>query len=352
MAIIRIVLLAMNWAAVLLLWGCCALTWLPSSVWPRLSVLCLSFPVLLAINVAFIPVWLLVRVRHIVTPLVGLAVAGAFILDYCPMRLFQKALPEDADSLRPTSMTIVTWNTANLQNKRMDDNLDNLIRYVDSLDATVLCLQECGGGHNVLSFKEHMIGEGYEWNETESRTIFTRLPLVSVEDLCPGNGANGVTAYRLLRPEVGDTLTLVSLHLQSYCLTSDELDIEPSSISPKDSATMHLWERLAQPQAQRAEQVQTAVRYIESVEGRGPIVVCGDFNETCVSYACRHILRQGLKSAYSERGRGPGFTYVEGLVMPVRIDHLMHSPSLECLSAEVDKSAQFSDHYPLIVRLR
>jgi endonuclease/exonuclease/phosphatase (EEP) superfamily protein YafD len=80
-----------------------------------------------------------------------------------------------------------------------------------------------------------------------------------------------------------------------------------------------------------------------------PIVACGDFNDTPISYVYQRFT-QCLTSAYREAGNGPGFTYTQR-TFPVRIDHLFFSDDWKCTSCRIDRTISLSDHYPLIVRL-
>lgn len=73
-------------------------------------------------------------------------------------------------------------------------------------------------------------------------------------------------------------------------------------------------------------------------------MVCGDFNDTPISYAHRTI--QGpLKDAYAASGRGVGVTYNENFFW-FRIDNILHSANMKPINCTVDK-VRYSDHYPL-----
>ena len=87
----------------------------------------------------------------------------------------------------------------------------------------------------------------------------------------------------------------------------------------------------------------------EKARNNENVIVCGDLNETPISYTYQRLARR-LTSAYREKGFGPGFTFSQRS-FPVRIDHLFYSSGLECSSCCIDKSVSSSDHYPLIVRL-
>ena len=70
--------------------------------------------------------------------------------------------------------------------------------------------------------------------------------------------------------------------------------------------------------------------------------MCGDFNDTPLSYTYR-LMSRGLQDAFREKGRGFYNTF--------RIDYVLVSDDFEVLSYEVP-SVEFSDHHPVFVRLK
>ena len=92
----------------------------------------------------------------------------------------------------------------------------------------------------------------------------------------------------------------------------------------------------------RAEQADSIHAEIE--RSPYPVLVCGDFNDTPISYAHRTI--QGpLKDAYAASGCGVGVTYNENFFW-FRIDNILHSANMKPINCTVDK-VRYSDHYPL-----
>ena len=76
-----------------------------------------------------------------------------------------------------------------------------------------------------------------------------------------------------------------------------------------------------------------------------PVVFCSDMNDTPMSYAYHH-LDGALVDAFEESGRGLGHTYI-GAFPSFRIDHIMHSPSLEA-SGFKTLPDELSDHPPIM----
>ena len=77
-----------------------------------------------------------------------------------------------------------------------------------------------------------------------------------------------------------------------------------------------------------------------------PLIMCGDFNDTPLSYAYKKISND-LKDAFVYAGYGLGNTY-SGNLPPVRIDFILHSPSFNSHEFKVH-GILLSDHYPVSV---
>jgi len=96
----------------------------------------------------------------------------------------------------------------------------------------------------------------------------------------------------------------------------------------------------------RAEQADTIALAMAAVRGRR--IVCGDFNDTPMSYVYRTMSR-GLDDSFSVCGRGYSSTF-RGFYNMLRIDYVLNSKGLEPLSYEV-VDVDYSDHRPVLVRL-
>ena len=86
---------------------------------------------------------------------------------------------------------------------------------------------------------------------------------------------------------------------------------------------------------------------------RGPLVVVGDFNATQHSNVHRQLIAGGMRSAHVDRGSGYATSWPnwQFLAPPIRIDHALLSPEVECLSIR-EGEGRGSDHRPLIFDVR
>ena len=99
--------------------------------------------------------------------------------------------------------------------------------------------------------------------------------------------------------------------------------------------------------AKQVEQVYQDINYQESPY----LLVCGDFNDTPISYT-HHRLSTGLHDAIASTGRGVNYSYYFKSLIGVRIDHMLYSDQIEARAAYVDRTAEISDHKPIICYIK
>ena len=101
--------------------------------------------------------------------------------------------------------------------------------------------------------------------------------------------------------------------------------------------------------SKRAKQADIIIEDIER-ESSPYIIVCGDFNDSPISYTCK-VLSEALDDAYISSGNGPGISYNRNKLF-YRIDHILHAPTIESYDCTVDRNIKVSDHYPIYCFLK
>jgi endonuclease/exonuclease/phosphatase family metal-dependent hydrolase len=148
-----------------------------------------------------------------------------------------------------------------------------------------------------------------------------------------------------------DTFRVYNCHLQSVNLDSEQYQILDSLKFRYDDEQIaeirDISGRLRDAFIKRAAQADIIKADISTCPH--PVIVCGDFNDTPVSYTYRTI-RDGLLDAFSESGWGLGRTY-NGEFPSFRIDYILHSESIEALYFSREK-IMLSDHFPIIGYLK
>ena len=148
-----------------------------------------------------------------------------------------------------------------------------------------------------------------------------------------------------------DTVRVFCNHLRSTHIKSSDSDYLMNYRFLTDTAShekLHsILSRLRYNSISRSHQVDSLSQLIAATPHAR--IVCGDFNDTPLSYTYR-LMSRGLQDAFREKGRGFSHTY-RGFYNTFRIDYVLVSDDFEVLSYEVP-SVEFSDHHPVFVRLK
>lgn len=136
-----------------------------------------------------------------------------------------------------------------------------------------------------------------------------------------------------------------NLHLRSFGPEKPWDEGRRASFSPRT------WLRFLPQYREAFRQRAVEIRQIRTmIEAETlPLIVSGDFNSTPHNWGF-HGLAAGLQDAFKTAGEGWGATYHRDLPL-ARIDHVLVSPEWEVVEAHTAE-APFSDHLPLVVRLR
>ena len=317
---------------------------------PVLACAGMVFPIFLVANLVVLLLWLMVKWRRVWIPI------AAFVLAFPSIRIF---MPLHTSSEAPEGcIKVLSYNVAAYGgNYRYNQAMDTIFGYLKQQKADIVCFQE----DMTVKFNpvEHF-PELYPYNDTVHVTppgyplinavgIHSRFPIIRRERISYESLANGSVAFFL---QIGaDTVIVVNNHLESTHLSTDDrqrykamMRGDMDRASTKEETRLIL-DKLSKAMAQRAEQAKAVSRYIEQHRGY-PLIVCGDFNDTPISYV-RRTIAQGLTDCYVDTGNGLGLSYNQR-GFNFRIDHIMCSSHFKPYNCYVDDKMDASDHYPII----
>lgn len=355
--ILLLPILAVNLLVAFMLIGCAYSPILPAESMPLLSLAGLAFPFVLTANILFLFLWLLLHRRFMLLPIVTFIICFPQIRAFSPINFRHQWAPKG-------SIKLLSYNILSSNLKSSTANKDNpTIKYLESSGADIICLQEFAFSNlkkgkaetNKLlaeyPYKSYNISKD---GDAAARFLgcLSKYPILSVENLDLNTTANGCAKYRIKHGD--DTLVVYNCHLQSNGLNdSNKSTYEQLLTNPKEQIrtkeTKELVKKLRDSMSKRAKQVEIIITDMEQ-ESSPYIIVCGDFNDSPISYTCK-VLSETLDDAYISSGNGPGFSYNRNKLF-YRIDHILHSPTFESYDCTVDRSIKVSDHYPIYCSLK
>lgn len=178
--------------------------------------------------------------------------------------------------------------------------------------------------------------------------IFSKYP---VEKVTEESGFGQENTYGVMvSVDAGrkGTFYLANVHLLSYMITDNEINglVRPSELHDSlDVLGMTVARKLKYAYVKRAEEIGTVLQAMPSV--KGPVIVCGDFNETPMSYVYRQMQKAGFIDTFTKVGHGIKPTYAGRLPL-LRIDYIWANDKVRPLYFE-RKHFKASDHYPILL---
>ncbi|MDR0412513.1 MAG: endonuclease/exonuclease/phosphatase family protein, partial [Dysgonamonadaceae bacterium] len=299
----------------------------------------LFFPFILAFNLLFIPAWLVCKKwKQLVLTLVVLSLSWNAIHTYFSFHRKTDPLPEGC-------IKVLTYNVMRFEHmrKHTPDAPNPILQYVVEEDPDIVCFQEFGvvkqakrglviadvlAALKRLPYYHIESGSFSHANYHFGLALFSKYPILSVRPLPIESEYNGSFVAEI--DVRGKRVTLVNNHLESNKISDDErsdyynLTREPNT-RKLESFTHMMFQRLTPAYKLRAEQAGLIAEAIR--ESRNPyVVVCGDFNDTPISYA-RQKIKGDLLDAFVESGSGMGISFNRYRFL-FRIDYIFHSQNI------------------------
>lgn len=312
----------------------------------------LTFPVFLAVNLCFLVFWLIFRYRLVCVPLVGLLLCASQIRTYIPVNFRTSDVPEEA-------IKILSYNVMAFGDLRKTAGKNPVLDYLKGSGADIICMQEYMVAPNRKYITQQNIDQALEnYPYKHSRRIgakgasngmacYSKYPILSAARVEYASNYNGSIIYEIA---VGkDTLTLINNHLESNKLTALDKEVYEDMLTAPEAdkvkkGVWHLVRKLGDAQRIRALQARAVAQAVKN--SRYPyVVVCGDFNDSPISYTHKTISRN-LTDAFRTSGNGLGISYNQNKFY-FRIDNILISKNLEAYNCTVDRSIKSSDHYPI-----
>ena len=197
----------------------------------------------------------------------------------------------------------------------------------------------------IKSYSKDQLRLPHWHRKSNGLTIFSAYPITSKGEIIFEDTYNACI-FADIRIEDDKIIRVYNMHLQST-----RLGIENNKVLTKAQLNaMNTTEKLKRivrklrdAYKMRAQQANTLKEHIEN--SPHPVVLCGDMNDTPLSYVYR-VLSSGLKDSFQEKGNGIGTTYA-GRVPGLRIDYILVDPRFR-VNDHLIMRENFSDHYPVV----
>ena len=335
----------------------------PESLW-FLSIFGLFYPYFLIGNLILFFYWIFRKKKFAFLILFVILLGSTHIKSNFQWRgpgtkKYQKYISNKTSKIR--NLKVLTYNVRLFnfyQNAGPETSYNEFIQLILSQNPDVICLQEVLISKNSgitlerlkkdfsnTSFTYYKLIDNPSGNRKYGNVIFSLYPIINKGEVAFSKTYNRSVFVDLLINN--DTLRVYNNHLQSFKLGSENFsfltDFEHSFDEDPLDEIQDISFRMKAAYTQRAKQANQLKLHIKQTHL--PVVVCGDFNDTPVSYVY-YCIKKDLKDAFVESGKGFGKTY-DQIFPAFRIDYILHSKELYPIDFKT-LDTKLSDHYPLV----
>lgn len=326
----------------------------PERFWP-LAFFGLSYPVLLLLNFAFLALWIFRKNR--------LFLSTAFILllgwNY-HKSFFRISFREQLVPVQTGGIKVLSYNVRMFNYYEWDDqpqSINDIIRFVGGIDPGIICFQEFFFSGRESFSRERLMkalgndrdihlnpaGEGKSANYAGLAT-FSSHPIINKGAILFPRSRNICIFTDIVWND--DTVRIYNNHLESIRLRKKPSSFirrfDPFGNEENIEELKDISKRLKNAFIERARQVNVIKEHMNRCPY--PLIICGDFNDTPVSYSY-YRMKKGLADSFTGSGAGFGNTY-RGNFPSYRIDYILHSQDI--ISSRFQRHLlPHSDHYPV-----
>lgn len=273
----------------------------------------------------------------------------------CPLGSSKQPEPDAQTFTLMTFNMIHGWDQ---EGKNPDRN--RAIDFIIETNADIVCLQEAdtvAPGADIPNFTDEQYAElqklyPYRVGDPSlDMKVLSKYPAVFERGYNFVDGSFDPKRYTFYKLNVnGHRLTIINVHLLSFLLTAEECRVVTNIHSVESAKESYrelkgnIREKLARGFKKRKHDIGILRNTIDRM--KGPLIICGDFNDVPESYAYRMLKGEDLKDAYVETGFGPLVTYNKHAFW-FHLDQILYRGGLKALNIRKGKT-KASDHYPLI----
>ena len=289
------------------------------------------------------------RSRYLLISLFSIIIGWGFVIRYVQL---------EGEKIEKGDVKVISYNVRYFigdEDFTQKENANRIVSFLEEQDADIICLQEARLRKNSIfnlpnTVKELSSIEHYQYARTSTTygsVTMTRYPIINMGEIRFEESRN-ITIFTDVVIQK-DTVRVFNVHLQSYQIDPDKYSIIDSLGVDQEKDLKEVREmgvKFKKAFQMRAVQVREIRKYID--ESPYHVIVCGDFNDTPVSFSYQ-MLRGNLTDAFVSSGKGVGRTYI-GKLPSFRIDNIFHDKKFESYNFKT-YDFQLSDHLPISCEL-
>lgn len=324
----------------------------------------LLYPYLVIVNLLFLLLWIIKLKKYFFLPLISLLVGYGNLNSLYKIN-FKKEKSHDS-TFTLLSYNIRLFNVFEFQrfDKKKFEPRNIIISYIIEQNPDIICFQEFfydkSGFYKTIDTILNANKMGYyytSFNLSKNKyyysgvATFSKYPIIA-KGILPYSEK---TANKSIFTDIvrgNDTIRIFNIHLESNRLNKTDEIFYQEFLTQNNQyeikkGTKKILSKVKRAFIRRSHQA----KELHTIIGQSPYpaVVCGDFNDTPVSFTYKTVSKN-LKDAFLENGKGIGITY-NGKFPSYRIDYILYDDNFISTYFRKD-NIQISDHYPILAKLK
>jgi endonuclease/exonuclease/phosphatase family metal-dependent hydrolase len=325
----------------------------PEKTW-ILAFFGLAYPYILIFNIGFVFLWMTGRNKIALISLFAILLGVSDIGRFFQLKLSNK------EKISESAFKVLTYNVRlfnYFEWEKTESVRDSILDFITDEASDIVCIQDFFTRNkpgqsekyikSKLSYAPYKHIE-YTYNFSNGNSdfgiaTFSKHPIINRGKIKFEKSVNACIYSDILIND--DTIRVYNVHLQSNKLRKDNYGILDSIFHHTSNSfddVKDISSRLRDAYVARSKQVKLLVEHMQ--KSPYPVILCGDFNDTPVSYTYQKLLGN-KKDAYRESGGGIGNTY-RGKLPSYRIDYVFHDRRFQSENYKT-KKIKFSDHFPV-----
>ncbi|MBE6335728.1 MAG: hypothetical protein E7066_03500 [Lentimicrobiaceae bacterium] len=265
---------------------------------------------------------------------------------------FIKSFSFGETSNENASIKIMTFNISNFRDIKIPRNTpsqveDKIINIINSCNPDIICLQESGKIDDIKAKSLAKKTNTNYFSIDNKNLILSKFPLENIEFFDDDKFYNFADLQKVIIDD-STCFFLVNCHFNSFKISKEEIEYindTKNLIKESDIYGKSIISKLKNGFEKRSESTKLLLENIP--KDHNPIIICGDFNDTPLSYTYNQMKNNGLKDAFISTSFGIGKTYSGSLPL-LRIDYFWHNSLIQPIDYKRIKQTT-SDHYPLLM---
>ena len=308
----------------------------------KIPLLGLFYPFLILSNLLFIVGWIFTKKnrQYALISLVAIILGSHHWGSMIGTCYFNTSATPVISGTTISSYNIKNFDEIAIGNRQFrPDAVKNIFKHLG--DSQYLCAQEVDYDCHMMLLKELKFPHSFGIKGT---MIFSKLPFIETGQV---DFENSINSCSWVDVPVNDKIVrLYNVHLESNHITNAAniiIDRKKYNLIERFYLLKNIFGQYAFRSRKRVQQTDKLLQHIS--ESPYPVIVCGDFNDSPISYIYNRFTNQ-LTDGFLKQGKGLGFSF-RGNIPFLRIDYILADSRLHFQNYQTVKDLTYSDHFPV-----